>query len=105
MAREVSVTITGDLPLDAVKAVANQVELTERAFERSGLYNSSTNKHGVKDVTAKSLLKTGATVFLTHEFTYTLVASTGKYTFAYVKSYPNAQAKIDESKTEPEVTG
>ena len=103
MAREVNVTIIGILPLDAVKAVANQVELTERAFERSGLYNASTNKHGVKDVKHKSLLKTGATVFLTHEFSYTLIASAGKYTFMYVKSYPDAQAKI-EDKNEPEVT-
>lgn len=93
MAREVTITVTGKLPLDAVKAVADQVQIAERTFERMGVYEATKNKHGLKDVTAKSLLKTGATVFLVHKFTYTLVAATGEYTFAYVGTYPNPKSK------------
>ena len=48
MAREVTITVTGKLPLDAVKAVADQVQIAERTFERMGVYEATKKQARVK---------------------------------------------------------
>lgn len=93
MARDITVTVSGNLPLDALRAITEEVNTTEARFEKQGAFNANTNPNGVADVTTKERILTGATPHAIYVFTLTRVLATGKYTFAYTATYPNISAK------------
>lgn len=70
-------------PLDAFKAAIELVTRLEGQYAKLGAT-------GAPDLTAKSVLATGAIPFQIHSFTVTSVMATGTYTILYVETKPNA---------------
>lgn len=84
MGRNLKISITGDQPLDAFKAI------TKRIGDIENKYNS--NPSSVTDVTTAKTVVTGATPYAIYVYTLTTVVATGTYTAVFVEKAPNVES-------------
>lgn len=71
-------------PADAIKAAVEYIEKNEGAYAKGGATV-------VPDLTAKSIILTGALPYQVHVFTATTVMATGVYTLVFVETVPSTE--------------
>lgn len=84
--RNISVTLTNAMPMDAMKAILKRIDDLE-----TQRFNGAT----VADITAGTAVVTGATPFKVYVFTFTSVMATGTYTAVFEEAAPNVETSTE----------
>jgi hypothetical protein len=87
--RDVTPTITGTLPIEAISAVAQKIYQLEEQYVNS--LDEDGVSQGLSDLADATVILTGNTPYKIYVFTLTTTFATGTYAFTFVESAPNVE--------------
>jgi hypothetical protein len=87
--RDVTPTITGTLPIEAISAVAEKIYKLEEQYINS--LDENGVSQGLVNLAGATTILTGNTPYKIYVFTLTTTFATGTYAFTFVESAPNIE--------------